>query len=776
MLERRIHVLEGYLLVFADLDTVIQIIRENDEPRSELMLVFRLTETQAEAVLNMRLRTLRRLEEEKLRVEHARLAAERSELTELMESEELQSDRIDKEIRDVRARFGAGSDGGARRTRIDSNAASVEPRLEHVEAAEPVTLICSRRGWVRVVRGHVENEDELRYRDDDEGRFVVRTESTADVLVATDKGRLYTLAMSRLPGGRGFGEPIRLHAQISNDEELIACWPADDRPALLATEDGKGFLAQAEDLIGSRSGRQVVTAAEGAKLVVCRAASGDHVAVVGTNRKLLILPLSELPQRSRGQGGVPAAVPDGADCRMRWYSRRRTAWCAGPAAECGRFRSRPLLPGSASGARPGGTCPRDFPPRYASTEQESEFTRLSIQAGYPAVRFEPGSSLGAGPRHGWAELLPTRSDGRAAAATHRDDSPHVTTPGCRAVMSQSSAIVAAIDRLNELIGRWIAWLTLFMVLVTVVIVVLRYGFNIGFIWMQESVRFMYAAVFLLGAGYTLKHDGHVRVDMLYERMGLQRRAWVDLLGTLLFLLPVCFTIIYFSWTYVLNSWADFEGSIEERGLHAVYLLKTCIWLFAGLLILQGIATVIRTTRLLRSPGNRPEVTPELIVGGMLLALMAALLAGFPVAFTLSGVALLAAALGAAVGMFDFSFVAAFPNRIYGIMTNDLLIAVPLFVFMGVMLERSRIAEELLTTMGAVAGRYARRPRNRRDVCRRATGCFDRDCRCDRGHHGTSVAADHAQAGVPTGDSVRLHLRGRYAGTDHSPVNRAHPSG
>ncbi len=170
-------------------------------------------------------------------------------------------------------------------------------------------------------------------------------------------------------------------------------------------------------------------------------------------------------------------------------------------------------------------------------------------------------------------------------------------------MSQSSAIVAAIDRLNELIGRWIAWLTLFMVLVTVVIVVLRYGFNIGFIWMQESVRFMYAAVFLLGAGYTLKHDGHVRVDMLYERMGLKRRAWVDLLGTLLFLLPVCFSVIYFSWTYVLNSWADFEGSIEERGLHAVYLLKTCIWLFAGLLILQGIATIIRTTRSLRSSGN-----------------------------------------------------------------------------------------------------------------------------------------------------------------------------
>jgi len=360
VLERRIHVLEGYLLVFADLDTVIQIIRENDDPRSELMLVFRLTETQAESVLNMRLRTLRRLEEEKLRVEHARLVAERSELMELMESEELQSNRIDKEIRDVLARFGAGSDGGARRTRIDSNATPVEPRQEHVEAAEPVTLICSRRGWVRVVRGHVENEDELRYRDDDEGRFIVRTESTADVLVATDKGRLYTLGMSRLPGGRGFGEPIRLHAQIGNDEELVACWPADDRPVLLATEDGKGFLAQAEDLIGSRSGRQVVTAAEGAKLVVCRPASGDHVAVVGSNRKLLILPLSELPQRSRGQGAylqryrtgrlsdaVVFAKEDGLVCRTG--SRLRT------------FPIETLVPWIGKRGQAGRTVPKGFP-------------------------------------------------------------------------------------------------------------------------------------------------------------------------------------------------------------------------------------------------------------------------------------------------------------------------------------------------------------------------------------------------------------------------------
>ena len=170
-------------------------------------------------------------------------------------------------------------------------------------------------------------------------------------------------------------------------------------------------------------------------------------------------------------------------------------------------------------------------------------------------------------------------------------------------MIRGEVVTNAIDWLNERVGRCIAWLTLSMVLVTVVIVVLRYGFNVGYIWMQESVRFMYAAVFLLGAGYTLKHDAHVRVDMLYERMPLRRKAWVDLLGTVFFLLPVCFAVIYYSWDYVLNSWADFEGSIEERGLHAVYLLKTCIWLFAGLLMLQGIATIIRNARRLAVPSE-----------------------------------------------------------------------------------------------------------------------------------------------------------------------------
>ncbi len=158
----------------------------------------------------------------------------------------------------------------------------------------------------------------------------------------------------------------------------------------------------------------------------------------------------------------------------------------------------------------------------------------------------------------------------------------------------ATRIADLIDRLNEYVGRTVSWLTLAMVLVTVMVVVLRYGFNVGFIWMQESVRFMYAAVFLLGAGYTLLRDDHVRVDVIYSNLSDDRKALVDLVGTFLFLFPVCAAILIFSWDYVLNSWVDLEGSLEERGLHAVYLLKTCIWLFAALLVLQGISTVIRS--------------------------------------------------------------------------------------------------------------------------------------------------------------------------------------
>ena len=152
--------------------------------------------------------------------------------------------------------------------------------------------------------------------------------------------------------------------------------------------------------------------------------------------------------------------------------------------------------------------------------------------------------------------------------------------------------------MNKFIGNVVSWLTLFMVLITVLVVILRYGFSIGFIWMQESVRFMYAAVFLLCAGLTLLNDKHVRVDVFYLQMNNKNKAIVDSIGTILFLLPVTFIIFYFSWDYVLNSWDQMEGSIEERGLHLVYIMKTFIWCFSVFVGMQGISTLLKSIRII----------------------------------------------------------------------------------------------------------------------------------------------------------------------------------
>lgn len=160
--------------------------------------------------------------------------------------------------------------------------------------------------------------------------------------------------------------------------------------------------------------------------------------------------------------------------------------------------------------------------------------------------------------------------------------------------------IKIINSINRYIGEIISWFTLLMVLITFLVVVLRYGFNIGFIWMQESVRFMYAAVFLLCGGYTLLKDKHVRVDVLYLNLSTKNKAIIDLLGSIFLLLPVCFVIFYYSWSYVINSWEQMEGSIEERGLHLVFLMKTFIWAFAILVSLQSISIIINSCIILKN--------------------------------------------------------------------------------------------------------------------------------------------------------------------------------
>ena len=271
-----------------------------------------------------------------------------------------------------------------------------------------------------------------------------------------------------------------------------------------------------------------------------------------------------------------------------------------------------------------------------------------------------------------------------------------------------------LERISELTGSAMAWLTVLMVLGTFVIVVLRYVFDLGWIAMQESIVWMHAAVFMLGASYTLKHNEHVRVDIFYRGSSAQRRAWVNVVGTVVFLLPLAAFVAVTSWDYVSTSWAIREASREAGGLPFPFvpIMKSLIPATALLLMLQGIADLIGAVLVLTPGGEagrragRPPERGDLMEWVALLmfaAVVAVLLAGYPVAFSLGGVALLFAWIGMALGIFDGAFLGTMPNRIYGIMSNETLMAVPLFVFMGVTLERAQIAESLLDSLSRLFG-------------------------------------------------------------------------
>jgi tripartite ATP-independent transporter DctM subunit len=250
--------------------------------------------------------------------------------------------------------------------------------------------------------------------------------------------------------------------------------------------------------------------------------------------------------------------------------------------------------------------------------------------------------------------------------------------------------VNTLDRISILSGQLTSWLTVIMVIVTVVVVVMRYVFDAGAVWLQESVVWMHAVVFMVGAAYTLQQDEHVRVDIFYRDMSEKRRAWVDMAGTLLFLLPLCAFLGYKAWDFVAVSWQLGESSREPGGMPypLVPLLKSVLLLMPLLLAVQGVSML-----------GRMEWAALLLFATVIVVL----LAGFPVAFTLGGTALLFAAAGTAAGIFNDALLSSLPNRVFGIMSNETLVAVPLFVFMGVTLERARIAEELLDTLSRLFG-------------------------------------------------------------------------
>jgi topoisomerase-4 subunit A len=309
---RRLEVLDGYLIVYLNLDEVIRIIRTEDEPRPKLMAAFTLTEVQAEAILNMRLRALRRLEEMEIRREHDKLKKEQKGLDALMASEAKRWAAIGKEIEETRKKFGDGA-LGARRTLADAPPPAVVVDESAFIEREPLTIVLSEKGWIRALKGHLAEDAEIRFKEGDGLAFRLHAQSTDRLVVFATNGKAYTLKADALPRGRGDGQPLRLVVELPNEEEPVTLFvPVEGQRLLLAASDGKGFLVEAAELLAEkRTGKQVMTLEAGARAVLCKPALGDQVAVIGDNRRLLVFPLDQLPVMARGRGVQLQSYKDG---------------------------------------------------------------------------------------------------------------------------------------------------------------------------------------------------------------------------------------------------------------------------------------------------------------------------------------------------------------------------------------------------------------------------------------------------------------------------------
>lgn len=303
-IDARLEVLGGLLVAYLNLDRVIEIIRYEDDPKAVLIAEFTLTDIQAEAILNMRLRNLRKLEEMEIRSERDRLEAERADLVALLGSEELQWSRISAELRDTRKRFGRSAPGGARRTEFEDAPDVEEIPLEALTPREPITVVASRMGWIRAMKGHVAPDADLRFKDGDGPRFHIHAETTDRLILFATNGRAYTLNCASLPGGRGTGEPVRLMVDLPNEADAVALLVhRPGRKLLVASSAGDGFVVPEDEIVAqTRAGKGVMTLKEGVRAAVCKPVTGDTVAVVGENRKLLVFPLADLPEMSRGKG------------------------------------------------------------------------------------------------------------------------------------------------------------------------------------------------------------------------------------------------------------------------------------------------------------------------------------------------------------------------------------------------------------------------------------------------------------------------------------------
>ena len=359
-IDARIEVLDGLLIAFLNLDRVIEIIRYGDEPKQELIAEFKLTERQAEAILNMRLRTLNKLQEIEIKSERTALEAERKDIRALLESVDTQWKTIADEVRALRDEFsGKGRDTGRRTVFADAPDFDVDLATAFI-TKEPVTLVLSKKGWLRGMKGKVEDVSSLKFKENDSAEFVVHGETTDKFVLAGTNGKFYTLAGDKLPGGRGNGEPIRLLVDLPNDHTPIALFKHDaERELLVASTEGYGFRVKEADVIAStKSGKQVLTVkgtAEAQRVVAVR---GERVAVIGENRKVVVFPIDEIPVMGRGKGVRLQRYKDGGLMDMRTFSKESGLYFEDKSGRSKEFADVKLYEGSRGQA--GRLPPRGF--------------------------------------------------------------------------------------------------------------------------------------------------------------------------------------------------------------------------------------------------------------------------------------------------------------------------------------------------------------------------------------------------------------------------------
>ena len=304
-IEHRLEVLGGYLVAYLNLDKVIKIIRNEDEPRPVLMKTFKLSEVQADAILNMRLRNLRRLEEMEIRQEDKDLRAEKKSLEELLRSEKQQWKKIAEEIRKVRDAYGPKTPLGKRRTTFAEAPEHDEAAIEEaLVEREPITIVVSEKGWIRALRGQVADLSSLTFKADDALKLAFFAETTSKLLVFATNGRFYTIEAAKLPGGRGHGEPIRLFIDLEQDGDAVAVVRYEGgRKFLVAGKDGRGFVVPEDECLGNtRKGKQILNVKPPGAACAMVPVQGELVAAIGDNRKMVIFPLDQVPEMARGRG------------------------------------------------------------------------------------------------------------------------------------------------------------------------------------------------------------------------------------------------------------------------------------------------------------------------------------------------------------------------------------------------------------------------------------------------------------------------------------------